>query len=127
MKSVMVAASLIMSPSLMASVEGFKDIYLDREQPIHVHSIFCGADLNNLRTLKNSYVYTNTPTIEEGTYYYSSAYGDFSYTFQKIEGQDPSFLMGRGLKTSNQAKPSERVLYRWQSRWFTTTTDSLNE
>lgn len=89
---------------LLATVEGYKDIYLDRESPINVHSIYCGANLQNLRTLKNSYVYTNSEHIEEGTYYFSSAYGDFSYTFKAVEGQDPSQLISRGLLTAGKHK-----------------------
>jgi len=78
-------------------VEGYPDIYLDREQPVNIHSIFCGPNLKNMRGLRPSYIYTNSEHIKKGTYYFSSAYGDYSYTFNTIAGQDPTKIMARGI------------------------------
>lgn len=92
-----------------ATVEGYKDIYLDREALINVHSIYCGANLQNLRALKNNYIYTNTEYIEEGTYYFSSGYGNFSYTFKALPGQDPKQLLARGLLTAGNTNKADMV------------------
>ncbi len=97
---------VFLSTSLWA-VEGYKDIYLDREKTIRIHSIYCGKDLKNLRALKNSFVYTNSEKIEKGTYYYSSAYGDFSYTFNVIKGQNSENVMLRGLLTKGKTQKQD--------------------
>lgn len=97
---------LLVSPSLFA-VEGYKDIYLDREQPVNIHSIFCGPNLKNLQALKPAYIYTNSEHIKKGTYYFSSAYGDFSYTFNTIDGQDPTQILARGLLTGGKTQKSD--------------------
>lgn len=104
MKRSIIATILCISPIGSATV---KDVYLDREQPVQVHSIFCGQDLKNIRGLKNNYVYTNSDNISPGRYYYSSAYGDFSYVYKAIDGKDPNVLMERTLLTSTQT-PSKK-------------------
>ncbi|MCF6298946.1 MAG: hypothetical protein L3J01_03615 [Thiomicrorhabdus sp.] len=91
------------------AVEGYKDIYLDRETPVNVHSIYCGKNLKNLRILKAAYIYTNTENIEKGTYYYTSQYGRFSYTFNAIPGRDPTQILARGLLASGKTKKSDMV------------------
>ncbi len=97
---------LLASPSAFA-VEGYPDIYLDREQPVNIHSIFCGPNLKNLRALKPGYIYTNSEQIEKGTYYFSSAYGDFSYTFNSVAGQDPTQIMARGLLSGGKTQKTD--------------------
>ncbi|TYK67252.1 hypothetical protein [Colwellia echini] len=94
---------------LLATIEGYNDIYLDRESKINVHSIFCAPNLDNLNALKNSYIYTNTEHIEQGTYYFSSAYGNFTYTFKAIEGQNPQQLLFRGLLTNDNTNKDNMV------------------
>lgn len=91
------------------AVDGYEDIYLDREAKINIHSIFCGKNLKNLRALKGAYIYTNTANIEKGTYYYTSPYGKFSYTFSPIPEQDPTQLLSRGLLTAGKTKKSEMI------------------
>lgn len=100
-------ASCLVATNVQA-VEGYKDIYLDREQDIQIHSIFCG-DFNRPNTLKQSYVYTNTATIEEGTYYYGTKWGNYSYTFKPIEGQ-PEQIRIRGLLREGQTSKDQMVI-----------------
>jgi len=102
-KTLLVTSTLI-APFAMA-VEGYKDHFLDREQDIYIHSILCG-DLNNLASLKPAFVYNNSQSIEEGTFYYSSKYGNYSYTFKQIEGQ-PEQLKLRGLLSAGQTKKEQ--------------------
>jgi hypothetical protein len=99
---------LALSISSAHSVEGYKDIYLDREQDIVIHSVFCG-DLNKLNSLRPFYVYTNSTKIDEGTYYYSTVYGNYSFTFKPIEGQ-PDQLRIRGLLKAGQTKKEQMVV-----------------
>jgi len=66
MKKTIAILTLLTAQSAFA-VEGYKDIYLDREKAVNIHSIYCGKDLNKIRNLKPSYVYTNTAHIEVGT------------------------------------------------------------
>ncbi len=110
MRIIFTVVLVLLAVPLFATVEGYKDIYLDREKPINIHSIYCGANLQNIRALKNSYIYTNSERIEEGTYYFSSAYGDFSYTFKPVQGQDPKQLLSRGLLTAGKTNKSEMVI-----------------
>ncbi|MGB0468906.1 MAG: hypothetical protein ACPGF7_15455 [Pontibacterium sp.] len=102
MKHLIGILALLSSISALA-VEGYEDIYLDKNKDITVHGVMCGDDLNNLNKLKPSYVFTNTPTIEKGTYYYSSPYGEYSFTFNHSEND---VVMVRGLlkdgKTSKE-------------------------
>jgi len=104
----MAVGSVLMVISTQAfAVEGYKDIYLDREAPINIHSIYCGKDLKNLRALKGGYVYTNTQHIEKGTYYFTSQYGEFSYTFNPISGQDSSKILARGLLSAGKMNKND--------------------
>ncbi|GLQ31947.1 hypothetical protein [Litoribrevibacter albus] len=91
-----VAASCVVSTA--QAVEGYPDYFLDREQTIFIHGVVCG-DFKNPRSLKPSGVYTNSKTIETGTYYFGSKYGNYSYTFAPLEGQ-PDYVMKRGLLTN---------------------------
>lgn len=87
----------------VAAVEGYQDIYLDKKADIIIHGLMCGDDLKNLNKLKPAAVFTNTPNIEKGTYYYKSAYGEYSFTFNT---SDNDAIMVRGLlkagKTSKE-------------------------
>lgn len=86
---------LVLTTSMSAiAVDGYQDIYLDKKADIIVHGVMCGDDLNNLNKLKPSNVFTNTPEIEKGTYYYKSAYGKYSLTFNTSENEA---VMVRGL------------------------------
>ncbi|WP_417224936.1 hypothetical protein [Amphritea sp.] len=102
MKHIIGLLALTSSLSAMA-VEGYQDIYLDKKADIIIHGVMCGDDLNNLNKLKPANVYTNTAEIEKGTYYFSSAYGEYSLTFNPT---DNDAVMARGLlaagKTSTQ-------------------------
>jgi hypothetical protein len=97
-------ASGVLSASSYA-VEGYQDHYLDREQDIFIQGILCG-DFNNPRSLKPSGVYTNSGTIETGTYYFGSKYGNYSYTLAPVDGQ-PDHIMKRGLLMEGQTDKSQ--------------------
>lgn len=105
MKKIIVAISLIVSSAAYA-VEGYKDIYIDRERDIVIHGIVCGMDLKNIRTFKPSYVFTNTDTISKGTYYYDSPYGNYSLTFNTTEN---IAVMAQGLLKKGQTKKEDMV------------------
>lgn len=105
MKRIIVAISLLVSSAVYA-VEGYKDIYIDRERDIVIHGIVCGMDLKDLRSFKPSYVFTNTDTISKGTYYYDSPYGNFSLTFNTT---DNIAVMAQGLLKEGQTKKEEMV------------------
>jgi hypothetical protein len=87
------------------AIEGYDDIYLDREQDILIHSILCG-DLNNLATLKPAFVYNNSQSIEEGTFYFSTKYGNYSYTFKPVEDQ-PEQVQLRGFLGPGQTQKEQ--------------------
>lgn len=94
-----------MMSNCLYAVEGYEDLYLDREQTIYIHGIVCG-DFKNPRSLKPTGVYSNSPKITKGTYYFGSKYGNFSYTFNPIEGQ-PEQVMVRGLLQEGQTKKEQ--------------------
>ncbi len=108
LKSLLSFGTLALSVSLAHAVEGYKDVYLDREQDIVIHSVFCG-DVNKFNSLRPSYVYTNTTKIDEGTYYYATSYGDYSFTFKPIEGQS-EHLRIRGLLKAGQTQKEQMVV-----------------
>jgi len=89
-----------------SALQDYDDIYIDRDKSLKIHSIFCAKNLNNIAALKPAYVYTNTDTIAKGTYYYSSAYGNFSYTFNTIPNT-PSQVLKRGLLKQGQTKKEQ--------------------
>ncbi|MEH6347565.1 MAG: hypothetical protein V7785_20890, partial [Bermanella sp.] len=105
MTKFIVAISLFIS-SVTYAVEGYKDIYIDRERDIVIHGVVCGIDVKNLRTFKPSYVFTNTDTILKGTYYYDSPYGNYSLTFKPTENTS---LMARGLLKNGQTNKNQMV------------------
>lgn len=107
-KNTLILSCIVVSQPLLA-VEGYKDIYLDREISVNIHSIFCGPNLNNLRALKPAYVYTNSENIEKGTYHYTSAYGKFSYTFNTVNGQQPTQILARGLLKGGQTDKNAMI------------------
>lgn len=98
---------LLMSSSSLLAVEGYEDIYLDRERNVNIHSIYCGTDFNNINALKAAYVYTNSEFIEKGTYHFTSAYGNFSYTFNSFGENDPQQLMSRGTLINGQTEKNK--------------------
>ncbi|WP_163931696.1 hypothetical protein [Paraferrimonas sp. SM1919] len=104
-KHIIAVLSLFFS-SISIAVEGYKDIYIDREQDIVIHGILCGPDINNLKTFKPSYVFTNTTTISKGTYYYDSPHGNYSLTFNPTQN---SSVMGRGLLKQGQTKKEQML------------------
>jgi hypothetical protein len=108
MKKIITILTLLTAQSAFA-VEGYKDIYLDREKTINIHKIYCAKVLNKIRDLKPSYVYTNTANIEVGTYHMSSAYGDFSYTFNTIPNKDSKQLLARGMLSGGKTQKSDMV------------------
>ena len=67
------------------ALEGYEDINLDKKKDLIVHSIMCSKDLKNLDQLKPVVIFTNTPTIEQGTYYFKSGFGDYSTSFSPTE------------------------------------------
>ena len=105
MKKSVLMASVLLYTSVFA-VEGYKDIYIESNKDIYVHTIYCAKNLNSLAKLKPSVVYTNTENIEKGTYYIGSAYGNYSTTFNKIKGQSNS-LRVRGTLTKGQTLNSQ--------------------
>ncbi|WP_413698846.1 hypothetical protein ACLKMH_14775 [Psychromonas sp. KJ10-10] len=102
---------ILTSSSVAFSVEGSRDIYLDKKMDIIVHGLMCGEDLNNLNRLKPSVVFTNTAEIEEGTYYYKSAYGEFSYTFTPSENDAVMVRAFQKKDNNTQATNTKRVMY----------------
>lgn len=98
--------SLLASSSVFA-VEGYDDIYLDKQKDIVIHGIVCATDLNDFRTFKPSFVYTNTTSISKGTYYYQSPYGGHSYTFKPSEN---SAIVIRGLLKGGKTDKKDMVL-----------------
>jgi hypothetical protein len=92
------------SCNLVYAVEGYQDIYLEKNKDLIVHGLMCGDDLNNLNRLKPAVVFTNTAQIEKGTYYYKSAYGEYSYTFNHSENDA---VMVRGLLKREQTNEQQ--------------------
>lgn len=84
MKSFIGILALTSSMSAMA-LEGYDDINLDKKKDLIVHSIMCSKDLKDLNQLKPVVIFTNTPTIERGTYYFKSAFGDYSASFSPTQ------------------------------------------
>jgi hypothetical protein len=105
-KSIIPLGAAVFMSSMTFALPGYDDIYIDREQELLIHSIYCAKDLNNLSALQPAYVYTNSATIAKGTYYYSSVYGDFSYTFNTIPDAPAQVLM-RGLLKQGQTSKEE--------------------
>ncbi len=105
MKKIIVAISFLVSSATYA-VEGYKDIYIDRERDIVIHGIVCGMDFKNLSALKPSYVFTNTDAISKGTYYYNSPYGNYSLTFNTTENNS---VMARGVLKEGQTNKEQMV------------------
>jgi len=105
MKKSVLLGSVLMCLSAFA-VDGYKDIYVQNDQDIYVHTIYCAENLSNLSKLKPSVVYTNTKDIEKGTYYFNSVYGTYSSTFNTIKGQSKSVRV-RGLLTKGQTLKSQ--------------------
>lgn len=103
MKHIIGLLALTSSLSAMA-VEGYQDIYLDKKADIIIHGVMCGDDLNNLNKLKPANVYTNTAEIEQGTYYFNSAYGEYSLTFKPT---DNDAVMVRGLLTAGKTSTQD--------------------
>ncbi len=106
MKRIFPLFALLLSTHLYA-VDGYNDIYLDREQPIKVHGIYCGENPQQINKFKPSIIYTNSEHIEKGTYYFTSQYGEFSYTFNVIPSKDTTQLMGRGMLTAGKTQKSD--------------------
>lgn len=110
MKKKILIVGIFLYSSIFA-VEGYKDIYITSNKDIYVHTIYCAKDLTNLSALRPSVVYTNTKSINDGTYYIKSTYinanlGEYSSTFKKIEGQSNS-LRVRGILTKGQTLKSQ--------------------
>ena len=103
MRKLLGILALTSSVSAMA-VDGYKDIYIDKDKDIIVHGILCGDDLSNLSQFTPSAVYTNTSEIEKGTYYYKSPYGEFSLTFNTTENE---LVMVRGLLQNGQTSKDD--------------------
>lgn len=88
------------------AVEGYKDIYIKSNINIYVHTIYCAKNLLNISALRPSIVYTNTKSIEDGTYYISSNAGEYSSTFKKIKGK-PDSIRIRGILTKGQTSKNQ--------------------
>ena len=103
MKILLGLVTLFISTSSFA-VEGYTDIYLDREKTIYIHGITCAPNANNLKAFKAAVVFTNTESIEKGTYYFDSPYGKYSYTFNTTN--NPATL-NRGMLRAGQINKSQ--------------------
>jgi len=89
------------------AVEGYKDIYIQSNKDIYLHTIYCGKDLNKLSRLRPSVVYTNTKGIEDGTYYIKEARGtEYSTTFNHVPGQSNSVRV-RGILTNGKTSKDQ--------------------
>lgn len=83
------------------AVEGYKDIYVKSNKDIYIHTIYCGKDFRDISSFSPSVVYTNTKSIEKGTYYFDSAFGKYSQSFNNVEGESDS-LRARGILSKGQ-------------------------
>jgi len=101
MKKLLGFMVLFISTSSFA-VEGYKDIYLDREKTLYIHGITCAPDAKNIKAFRAAIVFSNSKTIEKGTYYYGSAYGNYSYTFSATK--NPAILSRGKLKEGQTTK-----------------------
>jgi hypothetical protein len=88
------------------SVDGYNDIFINSDAKLTIHTIYCG-DLNKLNSLRPAVVFTNTNQIEEGTYFFRSSYGDYSYTFKQLEAGKP--VMARGLLRGGETDKTKAV------------------
>ncbi|MDC0933760.1 hypothetical protein OAR97_07900 [Arcobacteraceae bacterium] len=88
------------------ATEGYKDIYIKSDKDIYVHTIYCANDLSNLNKLRPSVVYTNTKSIENGTYYINARGTKYSTTFNKIDGQSSSIRV-RGILQNGKTLKSQ--------------------
>ncbi|ETX11407.1 hypothetical protein MUS1_11155 [Marinomonas ushuaiensis DSM 15871] len=105
MKKIIGILLLATSFSVIA-VDGYKDIYIDKDKDIIIHGMLCGDDLNDLSQFQPSSVYTNTPDVEKGTYYFKSPYGEFSLTFNTTANE---LIMVRGLLQNGQTSKDDMV------------------
>ncbi len=105
MKKSALVAFVFLYTSVFA-VEGYKDIYVQSDKDIYVHTIYCGKDLSSLSQLRASVVYTNTQSIEKGTYYINSLVGEYSTTFNKVKGESNSIRI-RGILTNGQTTEAQ--------------------
>lgn len=90
------------------AVEGYKDIYINSNKDIYVHTIYCAKDLSTFATLQPSVIFTNTKDIEDGTYYFDSMMGKFSTTFKHIDGESNSIRV-RGILTKGKTSKEEMI------------------
>jgi hypothetical protein len=88
------------------AIDGYKDIYIKSDKDIYVHTIYCANDLSNLNKLRPSVVYTNTKSIENGTYYINARGTKYSTTFNKIDGQSSSIRV-RGILQNGKTLKSQ--------------------
>lgn len=86
------------------TIEGYDDLYIDKNKTITVLTIMCG-DINRLNSLRPVVVYTNNGQIDEAAYSYKSSYGEFSYIFKQIEPGKP--VMARGLLSNGETDKSK--------------------
>jgi len=107
MKKSLLAGLVLLNTSVFA-VEGYKDIYIDGNKDIYIHTIYCAKDANNMAAFKPSVVYTNTKSIEDGTYYMDSAYGEYSISFKKIKGSTAVRARGTLTKGATQASQMKK-------------------
>lgn len=109
MKKLLCCTLLAFTGSISAQVEGYKDVYINPDKDIIVHNILCGKNLNNFNQLKPAYIFANTKAIEKGTYYFKSAFGEYSYTFKPNEKM-PENIYVRGLLKNGQTQKSQMTL-----------------
>lgn len=88
------------------AIEGYKDIYIQSDKDIYLHTIYCAKDLNNLNKLKSSVVFTNTKNIEDATYYMKSRGTTYSTTFNHIKGQASSIRI-RGILSNGKTSKAQ--------------------
>lgn len=86
------------------TIEGYDDLYIDKDKTITVLTILCG-NINRLNSLRPVIVYTNNGQIDEAAYAFRSSYGDFSYIFKQIEPGKP--VMARGLLSNGETDKSK--------------------
>lgn len=103
MKKSSIIVLLCLCTSVFA-VEGFKDIYIQNNKDIYIHTIYCAKDLSNLNKLQPSIVYTNTTDIDDGTYYINARGTKYSTTFNHLPGQSNSIRVRGILENGNTSK-----------------------
>jgi len=86
-----------------------KDISVDTNKDLYVHSIYCG-DVSKMYTMKPAIIYTNTKEIENGTYYFKGNDLKVTMKYEEVKGFS-KVVMSRTMsfKRTPSSKPYVRT------------------